>query len=89
MITGTVTLRVPVPYFLIPYVPMYWAHHFAVMHFFNLSLDLQNDRNFVSNLDKILLVRPVGSQNHDLVREVSRIKEIDTFLVFTHSTAAM
>jgi hypothetical protein len=33
--------------------------------------DLQNDKNFVSNLDKILLVRPVGSQNHERVREVS------------------
>jgi hypothetical protein len=40
------------------------------MRLFSLFLDLQNDKNFISNLDKILVVRPVGSQNHDLVREV-------------------
>lgn len=31
--------------------------------------DLQNDKNFVANLDKILVARPVGSANHDDVRE--------------------
>lgn len=31
--------------------------------------DLQNDKNFVANLDKILVVRPVGSQGHESVRQ--------------------